>query len=102
YIQHLKELVSKVHHLMSHTFSFLKYIFIHKLEDDPRFLLEDFINGTIFKGIFLSLLTNYKLGKEKATEKERVYKELVLRYREHYFQYCSYNPIDMNYAHQEE
>ncbi|KAI7870641.1 hypothetical protein BDF14DRAFT_1720527, partial [Spinellus fusiger] len=48
YIQHLKELVSIVHYLVSHTLSFLKYIFIHELEDDHRFLLEDFINDTFF------------------------------------------------------
>ncbi|KAI7872892.1 hypothetical protein BDF14DRAFT_1889463 [Spinellus fusiger] len=48
YIQHLKELVSIVHHLVSHTFSFLKYICIHELEDDHRFLSQDFINDTLF------------------------------------------------------
>src|SRR6478735_4366712 len=100
YIPLLKTLVANVHTLVSHTFSFLKYIFIHELENNPAFPLEDFINVDFFKEVFLSLLKNYKPDKQKASTKSRTYKGLILNYRHQYFQCCSYEPINMKYAHQ--
>ena len=49
YIPLLKTLVANVHTLVSHTFSFLKYIFIHELENNPAFPLKNFINVDFFK-----------------------------------------------------
>jgi hypothetical protein len=69
YISLLKTLVANAHTLVLHTFSFLKYIFIHELENNPTFPLEDFINVEFFKEIFLSHLSNYKPDKQKAFDK---------------------------------
>ncbi len=49
YISLLKTLVANVHTLVLHTFSFLKYIFIHELENSLAFSLEDLINVDFFK-----------------------------------------------------
>jgi hypothetical protein len=76
YISLIKTLVANVHTLVLHTFSFLKYIFSHELENNPVFPLEDFINVDFFKEVFLSLINNYKPDKQKAPTKSRTYKGL--------------------------
>ncbi|KAI7868504.1 hypothetical protein BDF14DRAFT_1703271, partial [Spinellus fusiger] len=44
YFLPLKTLVSTVHILVTHTFAFLKYIFIQELENNLAFALEDSVN----------------------------------------------------------
>ena len=100
YISLLKTLVVNAHTLVLHTFSFLKYIFIHELENNSTFPLEDFINVEFFKEVFLSHLSNYKPDKQKALTKLRAYKGPVLNYRHQYFQCCSYEPVNMKHVNQ--
>ncbi|ORE04258.1 hypothetical protein BCV72DRAFT_183222, partial [Rhizopus microsporus var. microsporus] len=40
----------------THTFSFLKYIFIQELEHSSAFDLQDFTNIDFYRKVFLSLL----------------------------------------------
>lgn len=100
YVQRLMTLVANVHTLVSHTFAFLKFIFLHELEDEPEFPSEDFVNEGFFTEVFLSLLKSYKPDKQKASTKSMAYKDLIHTYRDQYFQCCSYEPIDMKYAYQ--
>ncbi|KAK9762925.1 hypothetical protein K7432_010856 [Basidiobolus ranarum] len=92
-------IVANVHTLVSHAFAFLKYIFTHELEHNSAFLLEDFINVGFFKEVFLPPLNNYKPDKQKASTESKAYKDLILQYRDKYFQCCSYEPVNMKYAH---
>ncbi|KAK9663772.1 hypothetical protein K7432_017931 [Basidiobolus ranarum] len=48
----------------------------------------------------MSLLNNYKPSKQKASTESKAYKDLILKYRDKYFQCCSYEPVNMKYAHQ--
>ncbi|KAI7867108.1 hypothetical protein BDF14DRAFT_1727068 [Spinellus fusiger] len=54
YLLPLKTLVSIVHILVTHTFAFLKYIFIQELENSPAFALEDFANVDFYSGFFVA------------------------------------------------
>jgi hypothetical protein len=100
YIPPLKALVANVHIIVTHTFAFLKYIFIQKLDEDPDFFLEDFINVDFYREVFLSLLKSYNPDKQKRTARSRGYKELINKHRNTYFQHCSYEPIELKYAQQ--
>ncbi|GAA5814364.1 hypothetical protein MFLAVUS_007858 [Mucor flavus] len=60
YKQRLMELVNNVNSIVTHTYFFLKFIFVNELEDDNTnnvFNLEDLINEDFFKEVFMSLLS---------------------------------------------
>ncbi|ORE05959.1 hypothetical protein BCV72DRAFT_179195, partial [Rhizopus microsporus var. microsporus] len=48
--------ISPLKTLVTHTFSFLKYIFIQELEHNSAFDLQDFANIDFYREVFLSLL----------------------------------------------
>ncbi|CEG74287.1 hypothetical protein RMATCC62417_09524 [Rhizopus microsporus] len=100
YISPLKTLVTKVHTLIIHTFSFLKYTLIQELEHNSAFDLQDFANIDFYREVFLSLLQSYKPNKQKISSKSRTYRGLANSHRDMYFQHCSYEPMDLKYAQQ--
>ena len=100
YTPKLKALVDNVHLLVTHTFVFLKYIFIQELEEDRSFALEAFANVDFYRQVFLSLIKSYKPTKTKRTTELSTYKDLINKHRDTYCQTCSYTPIEMKYAQQ--
>lgn len=100
YTPKLKALVANVHLLVTHTFAFLKYIFIQELEEDRSFALEAFANVDFYRQVFLSLIKSYKPTKTKRTTELSTYKDLINKHRDTYCQICSYTPIEMKYAQQ--
>ncbi|ORE09605.1 hypothetical protein BCV72DRAFT_319238, partial [Rhizopus microsporus var. microsporus] len=92
--------ISSLKTLVAHTFSFLKYIFIQELEYNSAFDLQHFANIDFYREIFLSLLQSYMPNKQKISSKSRTYRELINSHRDMYFQYCSYEPMDLKYAQQ--
>lgn len=73
YVPLLRTLVSTVHTIVTHTFAFLKYIFIQELENDPGFALEDFANVDFYREVFLSLLQSYKPTRQTKSTKLAIY-----------------------------
>jgi hypothetical protein len=72
YISLLKALVANAHTLVLHIFSCLKYIFIHKLENNPAFPLEDFINVDFFlkKSFCPSSITTSQINRKLRQNQE--------------------------------
>ncbi len=52
YKKPLMQLVSTVNNVVAHTYSFLKFIFVHELADNHQFVLKNYINDTFFKEVF--------------------------------------------------
>ncbi|KAL0078019.1 hypothetical protein J3Q64DRAFT_1767309 [Phycomyces blakesleeanus] len=51
----LQVLVAKVHTIVTHTFTLMRYIFLTKLSRDPFFDLDKYITQDIFANVFLLL-----------------------------------------------
>jgi hypothetical protein len=100
YKQSLMKLVNDVNMIVTHTYFFLKFIFINELETNNLFNLEDFINDDFFRGVFMSLISAYKPEKRKKTEKLEAYKTIINKYRKNYIAISSYKTIDLKYSQQ--
>ncbi|GAA5794977.1 hypothetical protein HPULCUR_000327 [Helicostylum pulchrum] len=103
YKQRLMELVKNVDIFVTHTYFFLKFIFVNELEDDNTdyvFNLEDFINEDFFREVFMSLLSAYKMEKRKKTKKPETFKTIINKHRETFLERTSYKPIDLKYGQQ--
>ncbi|KAI9343679.1 hypothetical protein BD770DRAFT_294030, partial [Pilaira anomala] len=59
YVDTLKKLVYDVNSIITHTFSLIKYIFVHELNTNENFELEEFATQGFYREVFLSLL-DYK------------------------------------------
>ena len=78
YKQRLMELVKNVNIIVTHTYFFLKFIFVKELEDDNIdnvFNLEDLINEDFFREVFMSLLNAYKMEKRETGNIQNNYKQ---------------------------
>ncbi|GAA5806514.1 hypothetical protein HPULCUR_012049 [Helicostylum pulchrum] len=79
YKQRLMELVKNVNIIVTHTYFFLKFIFVNELEDDNTdnvFNLEDFINEDFFREVFMSLLNALQEAGKSIEDRRNVYSQM--------------------------
>ena len=101
YNQPLMKLVNNVNVIVTHTYFFLKFIFINELETNNLFNFEDFVNDDFFfREVSMSLISAYKPEKRKKTDKLETYKTMINKHRENFIGATSYKTIDLKYSQQ--
>ncbi|KAI9356038.1 hypothetical protein BD770DRAFT_458312 [Pilaira anomala] len=105
YVDTLKKLIYDVNIIVTHTFSLIKYIFIHELNTNENFELEEFATRGFYREVFLSLL-DYKRrdgstgGKSKLSETVNKFRRIIEKHFESYKECSSYVPIKLSNAQQ--
>ncbi|OZJ04686.1 hypothetical protein BZG36_02542 [Bifiguratus adelaidae] len=94
----LRQLVTTVHTLTSHTYQFSRFIFLHELEKKSDFPLNEWVKKEFFAEVFLSLVDSKQTS--KASLATRAYRSLIGQYRSSYLNTTSFEPIHLTYAQQ--
>lgn len=96
-----------VNDITTHTYSFLKYIFIKEVKDDRNFELSSFLNKSFFIEVFLSLVERQVRdgvrsgsGNSSIKETTTTYRNLILKHKEKYCRYSGYVPPKLTHAKQ--
>jgi hypothetical protein len=99
--------VNKVNTITTHTYAFIKYIFLGEMKNNDDFELSTFINKPFFMEVFLSLVDRQirdgvKSGSGMSTLKTvtRSYRDLIAKHKEQYIQYSAYVPQKLTHAQQ--
>lgn len=99
YTRALYNLVDTTNSLVTHTFSFSKYIFLRELKKDFKFELERYIKKDFFVEVFLSLIERKNQpGKLKDTTSN--YRMIISQHKESYYKLSNYIPIKLSYTQQ--
>lgn len=85
FIQATVNLVDTTNAIVTHTYAFLKYIFLKELEDNDDFNLSEFVNKPFFMEVFLSLVDRQVRdgvksgsGRSKLKDQTRLHREMIL------------------------
>lgn len=100
FLEKLETLVLKVNKLVTHVFSFSKYIFLQELEEDINFNMVPFINHKFFVQVFLCLVastSNSGRGIGTETSNTRIF---IRRHFDNYCRDAAYKPIELANATQ--
>lgn len=107
FIQATVNVVNTINNVVTHTYAFIKYIFLKELEVNGDFKLSEFINKPFFMEVFLSLVDRQvrdgvKSGSGKSTLKNqtRCYRDLIKKYKESYCKHAGYVPPKLTHAQQ--
>ncbi|KAI7907353.1 uncharacterized protein BX663DRAFT_414943, partial [Cokeromyces recurvatus] len=97
-IPRLKNLVSIVNILATHTFALTKFIFINELERSEFFDLEKHAEKDFYVEVFLELTKQNR--KPSKSTKTKDYRDLIRKYKNEYCILTKYDPIELKYAQQ--
>ncbi|KAI7899743.1 uncharacterized protein BX663DRAFT_488971 [Cokeromyces recurvatus] len=97
-IPRLKDLVSTVNILVTHTFALTKFIFINELERIEFFDLEKHAEKDFYVEVFLELTKQNR--KPSKSTKTKDYRDLIRKYKNEYCILTKYDPIELKYAQQ--
>ncbi|KAI9366527.1 hypothetical protein BD770DRAFT_438661 [Pilaira anomala] len=96
YLSILKKLVHDVHIIVTHTYSFTRYIFIQELNPN----LEEYAVQGFYKEVFLSLLDSKTVNVNRLSGKVKAYREMINKYKASYCRDSSFTPIKLPSAQQ--
>ncbi|RCH99918.1 hypothetical protein CU097_014140 [Rhizopus azygosporus] len=99
YRRALYELVDATNTIVTHTFTFSKYIFLQELKKDLKFELDKYIRKDFFVEVFLSLIAR-KSQPGKLQDKTSNYRMIISQHKESYCKSANYTPISLLYAQQ--
>lgn len=91
YKKALHDLIDTTHKLVTHTYLFIKFIFIEALEEDDAFDLNSYVNKNFFVEVFLAL-TDRKERSGTLKEETARYRDLISQHKAAYFATAKYNP----------
>ncbi len=97
-IPRLKDLVSTVNILVTHTFALTKFTFINELERSEFFDLEKHAEKDFYVEVFLELTKQNR--KPSKSTKTKDYRDLIRKYKNEYCILTKYDPIELRYAQQ--
>ncbi|GAA5805808.1 hypothetical protein HPULCUR_011334 [Helicostylum pulchrum] len=105
YLQPLHEFVDIVNKVVSHTFTFTKYIFVKELAVNIGFDLNSFVNKNFFVEVFLSLVhkqvrNGSDSGKTKSKDSTKLYRQLIAKHKDSYCKDTSYIPPKLVHSQQ--
>lgn len=98
YIKPLHDLVDINNTIVTHTFAFIKYIFVSELEKNIEFDLKSYVHKSFFVEVFLSLTLRQERGDIKETTK--LYRQLIAKHKGSYCENASYIPVKLANAQQ--
>ncbi|KAI9258701.1 hypothetical protein EDC94DRAFT_165480 [Helicostylum pulchrum] len=96
YLSNLKKLVHDVHVIVTHTYSFIRYIFIQ----EPNLNLEEYAVQSFYKEVFLSLLDAKVQSIERLSNKVKKCRDLIYKYKISYLKDPSFTLIKITNAQQ--
>ncbi|KAI9335796.1 hypothetical protein BD770DRAFT_467360 [Pilaira anomala] len=96
YLSILKKLAHDVHIIVTHTYSFTRYIFIQELNLN----LEEYAVQSFYKEVFLSLLDSKTVNVNRLSGKVKAYREMINKYKASYYRDSSFTPIKLPSAQQ--
>lgn len=100
-IPKLQSLVLKVHTLVTHTYLFARFIFVHELQqDDLSFSLEDHVQKRFFEEVFLSLTTRTSRLKAKTSPQILTWQQLIHAHLPRYLSISGYQKLELKCGQQ--
>ncbi|CAO3681154.1 unnamed protein product [Rhizopus stolonifer] len=101
----LNEFVYTVNDIVTHTFAFLKFIFIKEFDKDKDFDLGKYVTKSFFQEVFLSLVERQfrggsSGGSSTLSEKVRQIRSFIYTHKDEYLQQILYAPIKLTNAQQ--
>ncbi|KAI9355502.1 hypothetical protein BD770DRAFT_411704 [Pilaira anomala] len=93
---YFEETFHDVHVIVTHTYSFTRYIFIQELNLN----LEEYAVQVFYKEVFLSLLDSKTVNVNRLSGKVKAYREMINKYKASYCRDSSFTPIKLPSAQQ--
>ncbi|CEG79964.1 hypothetical protein RMATCC62417_14366 [Rhizopus microsporus] len=100
YLQPLCGLAHTINLLVTHNFSFTKYIYLQELVANENFALNGPVTKDFFVEVFLSLVLAKAGNSKRLKDTTKEYRRLISKYKEAYFEDAGYTLIIVPYAQQ--
>jgi hypothetical protein len=88
----LYDLVHTTNLLVTHTFTFTKYIYLQELAANENFALKNFVTKYFFVEIFLGLVLSKGENGTRLKDTTKNYRQLISKYKKAYFKDSGYIP----------
>ena len=99
YKKSLSELVRVTNTLVTHTYAFLKFIFLRELQEDQRFDMRLFLTEKFFIQVFYSLVQKYSHPQRHTAETSK-YRALIGKHLTTYLSLSGYRPLTLQNSQQ--
>ncbi|CEP13065.1 hypothetical protein [Parasitella parasitica] len=106
YIEPLHKLVDITNHLVTHTYFFIKYIFLQEMKNTKdAFDMNAYVNKKFIVEVFLSLIERQvrdgaKTGKSRLGNDVLLFRALINAHKDSYFRLAKYTPPKLTNAQQ--